>query len=464
VSSRPRTYAREVRHKLERVRRWVHDRIALPLLYLAWWPWRRHLKAENTILLALYFTSVRWLAAWGVVWAVQWWLIPTWLVGSRTGLQTAFQVIPAVIVAVFVLVLGSVLVIAQQMVSAYGNRAPLLLPQDLEIGQLVARPLLVTIAALLLAGQVPDADEPAEALTAAAATLALMAVSIIRTAAPALPALFFGYSAPINFSNKVLEGVEDYMRDGATDMVKYRVAIFEDMLRAGIRRGDSKAIGGAVTGLRGFLDAYMAASNDNPDARTFVYENDGHEEKGWFGSDLADTLRNGAEDSMSNVTSENDMDLVGRALGEFAVVFVKAGYDEEAKYMIDALLQTGVSVHQIVPSGAINLFIKSTDGLVRAERTAEEVGNGDLAARALVAWAVVTAYQYIHFELEHPPRFEVDVAGMGPRPPWYPAGALITEREFINRWHNKLPRGEEPPLAWLQWGREEHDKQHEGGG
>jgi hypothetical protein len=127
--------------------------------------------------------------------------------------------------------------------------------------------------------------------------------------------------------------------------------------------------------------------------------------------------------------------------------------------MIDALMQTGVCVHQIVPSGAINIFTKSTDGLVRVERAAEEVGNGDLAARALAAWAVVTAYRHIHFELELPPRFEVDIARMGPRPPWYPAGELIMEAEFINRWHNKMPRGEEPPLAWLQWGREEHDRQ-----
>ena len=86
---------------------------------------------------------------------------------STTGLQTLFQVIPAVIVAVFVLMLGSVLLIAQQLVSAYGTRAPLLLPFDVALVMLIAKPLVVTVAALVLAGQLPDVGAPSESVTAA---------------------------------------------------------------------------------------------------------------------------------------------------------------------------------------------------------------------------------------------------------------------------------------------------------
>jgi hypothetical protein len=48
-----------------------------------------------------------YLAFWAVVAFLFWWLAPTWFVGSRVGLQTVLQVLPAVVVAVLVLILGS---------------------------------------------------------------------------------------------------------------------------------------------------------------------------------------------------------------------------------------------------------------------------------------------------------------------------------------------------------------------
>ena len=281
------------------------------------------------------------------------------------------------------------------------------------------------------------------------------------SAAPALPVLFTGYSAPVNFANKVLEDVEDYMRDGVLEMVKYRVAILEDMLRGGVRRGDSTAIGVASSAMWRFANAYLSATKDNPDARTFVYP-DGDESTGWFADELADALRNAAEDSMTSPTSEDDADTIGRALGRIAVDFVEAGYDVEAKHMIEALARAGVSSHQVAASGAINVYTKSTDGLVRAENAAEQHGNGDLATHALAGWAVVTAYQHAHFDLDPPPRFAVDIGDLGPRPPWVPAAALISEADFVSRWHNKLPAGIDAPLACLQWGLEEHARQRNG--
>ncbi len=108
---------------------------------------------------------------WVLVWLLQWWQAPTWLVGSRSGLQTALQVLPAVVVAIFVLVLGSLFVLSQQAVALHGARSAIVLPLNPRVRAVVARPLVITAVALLLAGQVPDAGEPSHAVTAAVATL-----------------------------------------------------------------------------------------------------------------------------------------------------------------------------------------------------------------------------------------------------------------------------------------------------
>jgi hypothetical protein len=331
-----------------------------------------------------------------------------------------------------------------------------MLPADLEVSSLVARPLFVTIAAVLLAGQVPDVGEPDNTVTAAAATLALMTVAIIRHSVPALGLLSISYSGQVSFGDKVVHNVEEHIREDATSVVKWRVPILGDMLRQGVRRGDSTSIGGAIRALRLFLAAYIAATRDNPDARIYTFP-DGHETVGWFGYDLALVMRAGAEDTMTNVTAEEDMDVVGRAMGEFAVEFVQAGYVEEVIYMIDALVGAGVSIHQLTPSGAVSVFTKATAGLARVEKAAEEDDDYDLAAKALAGWAVVTGYQALHFGLDPPPRLVSDVADMGPEPPWYPAADVIMDEKFLIRWGNKLPQGYEGPVAALAWANEARD-------
>lgn len=92
-------------------------------------PFRAYLTAENVVPLGMLVWLSRWVFRWTVLWALQWWLAPDWLISSQAGVQTALQVIPAVVVAVLVLVLGSILVIAQQLVAAYGTRAPMVMPQ-----------------------------------------------------------------------------------------------------------------------------------------------------------------------------------------------------------------------------------------------------------------------------------------------------------------------------------------------
>jgi hypothetical protein len=147
---------------------------------------------------------VAYLAFWMVVWLVQWWLVPTWLVGSRSGLQTALQVLPAVVVAIFVLVLGSLFVLGQQAVTLHGARAALVLPLNPRVQAVVWRPLLITAVALLLSGQVPDRGEPYHAVTAAVATLVLATIGVLTYSATSLQALYSEFTAPVVFAQQVL--------------------------------------------------------------------------------------------------------------------------------------------------------------------------------------------------------------------------------------------------------------------
>src|SRR3954469_6303383 len=62
------------------------------------------------VLLRLILGVARFCVFWALVWVVIWRVNPTLLVGSRSGLQTVFQVLPATTVALLVLVLGSLFV------------------------------------------------------------------------------------------------------------------------------------------------------------------------------------------------------------------------------------------------------------------------------------------------------------------------------------------------------------------
>jgi hypothetical protein len=76
---------------------------------------------------------------------------PSWLIGSRAGLQTVLQALPAILIALFVLAFTALFVAVQQVVTVFSSRAPLILSEDSRVRRIVARTALVTVAALLLA-------------------------------------------------------------------------------------------------------------------------------------------------------------------------------------------------------------------------------------------------------------------------------------------------------------------------
>src|SRR6266536_1159667 len=97
---------------------------------------------------------VRYIAILVIVWIVQWRLAPTWLVGSRAGLQTLLQVIPAAVIALFALAFAALFVIVQQVASVFSSKAPLILLLDQRLQYLIAKAIMLAGAALLLGGQV----------------------------------------------------------------------------------------------------------------------------------------------------------------------------------------------------------------------------------------------------------------------------------------------------------------------
>jgi hypothetical protein len=417
---------------------------------------RGALKEEDVMLSGLVSYVVVFVAFWAVVWAGLWWIAPTLLVGSSSGLGTMLQVVPATIVAIFVLVLGSAFVVVQQAITGYGNRAALMMIDDSGLRQLVIRPLLIAILALLLAGQVPDHGSPAPAVSAAVTVAALATATAIVTSAGMLPALLTRFTAPVNFTRLVIEGGEGWLRAGFTSLVVFRVGLLAEMLRSSVRRGDGTSIHAAVVGLGRLQEAYIAAAEENPAARVHTYDN-GEPVEGWLGEPLAAGYVRAAEEGMIANLAEDDGDTIGLALQASAVDAVRASHYQEAEALITGLTKLGVSAYQVLGSGVTNVYVKSPEGLVAAEAVAEEMAAPELAARALAGWALVAAYAQTHFGMAMHPLWGRHVERLGPSPPWEAAAQLVMTEDFLTSWGTKMDVGPDPVLANLGIGAYFHE-------
>src|SRR5207302_4064716 len=127
----------------------------------------REPRAQEALAAAFLASVVSFVVFWALVWLGVWVLAPDLLVAGHGGLQTMLQVVPATVVAIFVLVLGSALVVAQQSIAAYGNRAAMVIVDDATFRSLVVRPLLLSVVTLLLAGSVPAHGAPPHSVSAA---------------------------------------------------------------------------------------------------------------------------------------------------------------------------------------------------------------------------------------------------------------------------------------------------------
>jgi hypothetical protein len=296
---------------------------------------------------------------------------------------------------------------------------------------------------------VPDAGEPSSAITAAAATVVLATVPVIASTAVGLPTTLVRYTAPVTFAGLVIEGVEEDLRNGFTNLVVFKVPLLGEMLRTSIRRGDSVAVGAGLQALRLFHEAYIRATAVNPGARTHVYEGEPPEEGFWFGDSLRVSLVRAGEEGLGLGAPEEDVNGIAWVLRDAAKRSLEAGQARETRAFVEGLLQMAVTVHQVTTSGTLNFFAAPTQALAGTEGKAEEVGDGEMAVRALASWGLASAYPRFHFNLPEHPTFEFDLQDLGPDPPFDAARVLVQSEEWRRRWSNKQYRGPEPVVKLL---------------
>jgi hypothetical protein len=395
---------------------------------------------------------------WVIVWLVQWKFAPTWLVGSRSGLQTALQVLPAVVVAIFVLVLGSLFVLGQQAVALHGARSAIVLPFNPRVRAVVVRPLVITAVALLLAGQVPDRGEPSHAVTAAVATLALATIGVLRYSAMSLQALYSEFTAPVVFAQQVLAGVRGFLEHGHTGYVVFRAGLLTEMLGQAVQRGDSRAITAALLAIDRLHEAYIAAAEKNPVARRHTYD-EGRQVDAWFAHEVADGMvASGVDALVASRATENDVDAILDTIERMGERAARAEHPEETEAAIIALMKIATCVQQVQPSGAINHPSRTVTTLAQIEAAAEQAGDRERARLAVAGMALALTYVQAQWKLENPV-YPIALRLLGDDPPFCEAGALLESEDWNERWANKLPPvpfGIFLLVSWLERMAQEH--------
>lgn len=200
-------------------------------------------------------------------WALQYWWAPTWLVGSRTGLQTLLQALPAALIALLALAFGAVFVIVQQLSGSLGGHAGLALVKDSRVVALVVTTVLAAAVSLSLGGQVPDeapagqASDIPEMLTSGVATLTLAALSLVLLYAWTIPRVLTDYTVPKRLIKRVAASlIRRVEREPVGKEIDLRV--LGDAHTEAVRRADAPASEAALDALLGVLRAVVRGNYD----------------------------------------------------------------------------------------------------------------------------------------------------------------------------------------------------------
>lgn len=414
------------------------------LLVTRLWP---SIPAERITLVSRFFNvAVNFMLNGVMLWLVIWLLIPRMLGTSAAGMGTLAQAIPATIVALFVFTLGALVGIAQLSINAYGQRAALMLVEDHAVAVTVIRPLILAVFSLVLAGQIPDIGIPSEAVTAGFATLAILTVGIIVQSVALLGGTLLRYTAPITFSDLVVEDVPGHLSVGAVSLVRWKVPMFEEMAKLAIRRGDSAAVTASLQGLRRIAEAYTTAygSGEAPEVRgmPFPEADPPLTMYGWLGHDLQESLTRIGEDALRQGAPTADSDHTVDSIEDATGGFIRAGLLPEAKRLIEGLILLGCTSHQ-VGSGYVNQIVRPAPSLVRVMKLSQAYGARYLAAYALTGWALVISYADEHFggpdqPLGRHPNWWPGLRTMGDAPPFDAAGAILDGAEWQQKWANQM--------------------------
>jgi hypothetical protein len=215
---------------------------------------------------------IRYIAVLIIVWIVQWRFAPTWLVGSRAGLQTLLQVIPAAVIALFALAFAALFVIVQQVASVFSSKAPLVLLLDQRLQYLIGKAIILAGAALLLGGQVRDIHQPSTWTTSAVATLTLAVAYLTFSYGRAVQVLGLEYSMPRTFVGRVVKSAPSNLtRTGSLDLLDIFFSLLGQSLRYAIRRDDSEGVEAAAEGLLELQQSYIRVTGAKPELRLAPY-------------------------------------------------------------------------------------------------------------------------------------------------------------------------------------------------
>jgi hypothetical protein len=438
-------------------------RIEDEVLATALQPFAEQVAVPELRRMAVGLNVVRYIVRLGLLWLIVWLVAPDLFVSTRSGLATLFQVLPAVIVAIFVLVVGSAYGIVQQLTSSFGLRAALALTEDERLRSNVIRPLILAAASILISAQVPDQGSPSDALTAAAETLALASVWVLLTAARGLVVIAGEYSGPTNFVLRVVAPVRSDLLAGLVDAVGFKVALLGEALKMGLRRRDSVTVQSALNGMYAITAAYVEAVQTNPLARIHT-PSDGVPRVGWLGPDLATALTRAADDALVSGASGDDVDAIILWHEQMTEVPLKAGLVPESLALIDGLIASGTTMHQVTPAFQ-NIQAKPAGCLARLELVAESnawkqegpiAGGGtSLASHALAGFILLATYFWTQFcdpEKEPPPQHPLwrsGIRSLGANPPWNEAARLMNSSAWQTHWTHKLRYGLGPLI--LHW-------------
>lgn len=381
----------------------------------------------------------RYVLAWSIVWLLLWQLGPGWLLPSGAAVGTAAQVLPAIIVSVFVFVLGSLFVVTQLGTSIHTNRASLLLLFDPAAQRAVARPLVIAGFTLLLA--LVETEHQSDGVSALAVVLTVVTIATLLASARLLPSMISRVTAPRNFVLWMMEQVPRFLGIGDTDAVVWRVGALGEMLRRGVRNGDSLQLRQALGGLSAMTEVYTEAAAENGSIRIHQYS-EGPPEVGWLGNEMVPSLVTAGQDGVGLDIADDDVNAIASALADFGSTSATHHHREEFLDAAHGLGGLGTCSQQARAPGLFNVLAESVFALAVLVAAANDELNEDVCATALADWALVVAYQMRHLTgWTMGPRhtmWERSLERFGSDVPFAAAHDVASSPEFQRRWVNKL--------------------------
>jgi hypothetical protein len=397
-------------------------------------------RAIRAIASRLYLPTHLYVLLLAVAFLIQWPWIPTWLISSRTGIQTVVQALPAALIALFALAFATLFVAVQQVTNVFSNRAPLILVSDIRVRRIVTRTVLVTASSLILGGIIPDPSNKSlpTYITAAGTTLLIAAAVLVYSYGRFAYLLVVDYSAPRSFVDHVVSPIADMLqsKEVNTALIVFRVPLLGQTLRYALKRDDAETLYASLDGLRKLQQLYVGASVKEPRLRDHQLP-DNDMRKGWLADELWRIYVGTAEEALRLQAPQHEIDKIVDYFGDATCTFITAHQEPESQQMITGLTCLTTTPYQ-VGQQATNYMTKPASALAAAERWAEGAGETSLAAFALANWAVAIAYPQVHFGVPYHPLFREGVSFFGEHPPWESAIELTRQPSWSIQWANQL--------------------------